>query len=83
MNGFSVQVLVLSVFAVSSVVALKGYDDQFISFNVRTNICVGNYQAYNPHENAFKNKQKQGKCTESPLSVPNYVISNTATKEKN
>ncbi|GFY57597.1 uncharacterized protein TNIN_58361, partial [Trichonephila inaurata madagascariensis] len=42
MIQFSVQVLVLSVFAVSSVIALKGFDDQFINFNVKTNICVGN-----------------------------------------
>ncbi|PRD23532.1 UNVERIFIED_CONTAM: hypothetical protein NCL1_46100 [Trichonephila clavipes] len=65
MIQFPLQVLVLSVVAVSSVIALKGYDDQFVTFNVKANICVGNYcakcfviQAYNPLKHAFKKQTK-------------------------
>ncbi|GFY67422.1 uncharacterized protein TNIN_440741 [Trichonephila inaurata madagascariensis] len=35
-----IQVLVLSVIAVSSVVALKGFDDDFISYNKKTDMCI-------------------------------------------
>ncbi|PRD27421.1 UNVERIFIED_CONTAM: fezf2 [Trichonephila clavipes] len=42
MIQFPLQVLVLSVVAVSSVIALKGYSDEFINFNVKANICIGN-----------------------------------------
>ncbi|GFQ80701.1 uncharacterized protein TNCT_103931 [Trichonephila clavata] len=40
MIRLSVQILVLSVIAVSSVTALKGYSDEFLNFNVKTDICV-------------------------------------------
>ncbi|GFV16251.1 uncharacterized protein TNCV_434581 [Trichonephila clavipes] len=36
-----IQVLVLSVLAVSSVIAFKGYDNDFISFAIRADTCVG------------------------------------------
>ncbi|GFT26109.1 uncharacterized protein TNCV_1543471 [Trichonephila clavipes] len=35
-----IQVLVLSVIAVSSVIAYKGYDDDFVDFNRKTDMCV-------------------------------------------
>ncbi|GFY43906.1 uncharacterized protein TNIN_482401 [Trichonephila inaurata madagascariensis] len=46
MARFAIQVLVLSVIAVSSVIALKGYSDDFINFNVKANICIGNYDVF-------------------------------------
>ncbi|PRD23063.1 UNVERIFIED_CONTAM: hypothetical protein NCL1_47421 [Trichonephila clavipes] len=35
------QVLVLSVIAVSNVIAIKGFDDEFVSYNINANACVG------------------------------------------
>ncbi|GFQ80712.1 uncharacterized protein TNCT_103971 [Trichonephila clavata] len=40
MNRLPIQVLVLSVIAISNVIAYKGYDDDFVDFNRKTDMCV-------------------------------------------
>ncbi|GFT53620.1 uncharacterized protein TNCV_4986181 [Trichonephila clavipes] len=35
------QVLVLSLIAASCVIAYKGYDDDFVDFHIKTDMCVG------------------------------------------
>ncbi|GFQ75206.1 hypothetical protein TNCT_70361 [Trichonephila clavata] len=40
MIRFSIQVLVLSVIAVSSVIAINGYDNDFTSFDIKTDQCI-------------------------------------------
>ncbi|PRD25317.1 UNVERIFIED_CONTAM: hypothetical protein NCL1_41264 [Trichonephila clavipes] len=40
MNQLPIQILVVSVLAVSSVIAIKGYDNDFVNFNYRSDKCI-------------------------------------------